>query len=191
MQGFDSVAVESDIELGGTDQTFSLLLARTSAPTAGEQSVLTMPILPGIDGGTKMSKSLGSQVGVTDPADEIFGRTMSLPARRWARGSTSGSRGTRRRPARREAGAGRGDRRSRHGDGKGARRRASTGCSSITGCRGHRGGGAVGQRAAASAAVLAELRRLALRCAADLGQGGVRVDGEPLPAEPLDVRRPC
>ncbi|MEA2253994.1 MAG: tyrosyl-tRNA synthetase [Solirubrobacteraceae bacterium] len=81
MQGYDSVAVRADVELGGTDQTFNLLLARDIQRAYGlpEQAVLTMPILPGIDGEGKMSKSLGNHVGVTDPADEMYGRTLSLP----------------------------------------------------------------------------------------------------------------
>jgi tyrosyl-tRNA synthetase len=81
MQGFDSVAVRADVELGGTDQTFNLLLARDVQRAYGqpEQAVLTMPILPGIDGVEKMSKSVGNHVGITDPADEMYGRTLSLP----------------------------------------------------------------------------------------------------------------
>src|SRR4051812_1011665 len=81
MQGYDSVAVRSDVELGGTDQTFNLLLARDvqRAYGAGEQAVLTMPILPGTDGVEKMSKSLGNHVGVTDPPEEMYGKVMSLP----------------------------------------------------------------------------------------------------------------
>src|SRR5512132_684169 len=75
MQGFDSVAVRSDVELGGTDQTFNLLLARDIQRAFGqpEQAVLTMPILPGVDGVEKMSKSLGNHVGVSDPAAEMYG----------------------------------------------------------------------------------------------------------------------
>jgi len=81
MQGYDSVAVRADVELGGTDQTFNLLLARDIQRTYGqaEQAVLTMPVLPGIDGVEKMSKSVGNHVGVTDPPGEIYGRTLSLP----------------------------------------------------------------------------------------------------------------
>jgi len=81
LQGFDSVAVRSDVELGGTDQTFNLLLGRDVQRAFGqpEQAVLTMPILPGIDGAEKMSKSVGNHVGVTDPPEEMYGRTMSLP----------------------------------------------------------------------------------------------------------------
>src|SRR4051812_36181677 len=81
MQGYDSVAVRSDVELGGTDQTFNLLLARDVQRFYGvpEQCVLTMPILPGTDGVEKMSKSLGNHVGVTDPPEEMYGKVMSLP----------------------------------------------------------------------------------------------------------------
>ncbi len=81
LQGFDSVAVRADLELGGTDQTFNLLLGRTVQEAFGQapQVVLTMPILPGLDGRQKMSKSLGNHVGITDPPEEMFGRVMSLP----------------------------------------------------------------------------------------------------------------
>jgi tyrosyl-tRNA synthetase len=81
LQGYDSVAVRSDVELGGTDQTFNLLLARDVQRAYGqpEQAVLTMPILPGVDGAEKMSKSVGNHVGVTDAPGEMYGRTLSLP----------------------------------------------------------------------------------------------------------------
>jgi len=81
LQGYDSVAVSADIELGGTDQKFNLLFARDMQTAYGEQpqSVLTMPILPGIDGVQRMSKSLGNYVGVTDPPEEMFGRVMRVP----------------------------------------------------------------------------------------------------------------
>ena len=81
MQGYDSVAIRSDVELGGTDQKFNLLFARDIQRAYGvpEQSVITMPILPGLDGERRMSKSLGNYVGVTEPADEIFGKVMSIP----------------------------------------------------------------------------------------------------------------
>jgi tyrosyl-tRNA synthetase len=81
LQGYDSVAVRSDVELGGTDQKFNVLLARDIQQAYGvePQSVLTMPILPGIDGVQKMSKSLGNYVGVTDPADDVFGKLMRVP----------------------------------------------------------------------------------------------------------------
>jgi tyrosyl-tRNA synthetase len=81
MQGYDSVAVRADIELGGTDQTFNLLLGRDIQRAYGqvEQAVITLPLLVGIDGKEKMSKSLGNQIGVTDAPGEIYGRTMSIP----------------------------------------------------------------------------------------------------------------
>jgi tyrosyl-tRNA synthetase len=81
LQGFDSVAIDADVELGGTDQKFNLLLARDIQRAYGkpEQSVLTMPLLVGIDGTRKMSKSLGNQIGITDPPQEMFGKAMSIP----------------------------------------------------------------------------------------------------------------
>jgi tyrosyl-tRNA synthetase len=81
MQAYDSVAVRSDVELGGTDQKFNILLGRDVQRAYGveEQVALTMPILPGVDGERKMSKSLGNHIGVTAPPAEIYGRTLSLP----------------------------------------------------------------------------------------------------------------
>ena len=81
LQGYDSVAIESDVELGGTDQKFNLLFARDIQRSHGvpEQSIITMPILPGIDGEQKMSKSLGNYVGVTDPPEDMFGKLMRIP----------------------------------------------------------------------------------------------------------------
>jgi tyrosyl-tRNA synthetase len=81
LQGYDSVAVGSDVELGGTDQKFNLLRAREiqQAYGASPQTVLTMPILPGIDGVRRMSKSLGNYVGVTEAPEEMFGKLMRVP----------------------------------------------------------------------------------------------------------------
>src|SRR4051794_5616182 len=81
LQGYDSVAVKADVEIGGTHQTFNLLFGRDVQESFGvrPQSVLTMPILPGTDGVRRMSKSLGNYVGVTDPPDEMFGKLMSVP----------------------------------------------------------------------------------------------------------------
>jgi tyrosyl-tRNA synthetase len=81
LQGYDSVAVRADVELGGTDQKFNLLLARDVQRAYGvpEQVALTMPILPGTDGERRMSKTLGNYIGVTDPPEEIYGRTLSIP----------------------------------------------------------------------------------------------------------------
>jgi tyrosyl-tRNA synthetase len=81
LQGYDSVAVRADVEIGGTDQKFNLLLGRDVQRAYGmpEQAVLTMPILVGTDGAQKMSKSLGNYVGVTDAPEEQYGKTLSLP----------------------------------------------------------------------------------------------------------------
>ena len=81
MQAYDSVQLRADVEIGGTDQLFNLMLAREIQPAYGQppQVVLTMPLLSGLDGEKKMSKSLGNHVGVADPAEEQFGRTMRIP----------------------------------------------------------------------------------------------------------------
>ncbi len=81
LQGYDSVAIEADVELGGTDQKFNLLFGRDVQSAYGkpQQSILTLPILVGTDGVQKMSKSLGNYVGVTDPPAEMFGKLMSIP----------------------------------------------------------------------------------------------------------------
>jgi tyrosyl-tRNA synthetase len=80
MQAYDSVMVDADVELGGTDQLFNLMLGREVQSQYGRdpQVVVTMPILSGIDGAQKMSKSLGNQIGVADPPAEQFGRTMRI-----------------------------------------------------------------------------------------------------------------
>jgi tyrosyl-tRNA synthetase len=81
LQSYDSVAVRADVELGGTDQKFNLLLGRDVQRAHGQpaQAILTMPMLVGTDGQRKMSKSLGNQIGVTDPPEEIYGKTMAIP----------------------------------------------------------------------------------------------------------------
>jgi tyrosyl-tRNA synthetase len=81
LQGYDSVAVRADVELGGTDQKFNLLLGRNiqRAYEQPEQVVITLPLLTGTDGERKMSKSYGNQIGVADPPEEIYGRTLSIP----------------------------------------------------------------------------------------------------------------
>jgi tyrosyl-tRNA synthetase len=81
MQGYDSVAIQADVELGGTDQTFNLLVGRDvqRAHDQEPQVAFTMPILPGTDGDRKMSKSFGNHIGLTDPPEEQFGKTMSIP----------------------------------------------------------------------------------------------------------------
>ena len=81
LQGYDSVAVRADVELGGTDQKFNLLLGRDIQRAYGqpEQAIVTMPILVGVDGRQKMSKSVGNQIGVTDDPEEMYGKTLSIP----------------------------------------------------------------------------------------------------------------
>jgi len=80
MQGYDSVMLHADVELGGTDQTFNLLMGRHLQEHYGQepQVIMTMPLLEGIDGGKKMSKSLGNAIGLTEPADQAFGKLMSI-----------------------------------------------------------------------------------------------------------------
>ena len=79
-QGYDSVALEADVELGGTDQKFNLLMGRTLQKDYGQPSqiILTMPILEGTDGVQKMSKSYGNYIGINEPPQEIYGKVMSV-----------------------------------------------------------------------------------------------------------------
>ncbi|MEK7824499.1 MAG: tyrosine--tRNA ligase [Candidatus Eisenbacteria bacterium] len=81
MQGYDSVAIRADLELGATEQKFNLLVGRALQEIHGQlpQIILTLPVLPGLDGVQRMSKSLGNYIGVTDPPAEMFGKVMSLP----------------------------------------------------------------------------------------------------------------
>jgi len=81
MQGYDSVALKADLELGGTDQTFNLLAGRTIQRAYGQepQSVLTVPLLVGTDGKEKMGKSLGNYIGIDESPKDMFGKTMSIP----------------------------------------------------------------------------------------------------------------
>ena len=80
IQGYDSVALEADVELGGTDQLFNLLMGRDLQRSHGQepQVVLTMPLLEGLDGVNKMSKSLGNYIGITESPDNVFGKVMSV-----------------------------------------------------------------------------------------------------------------
>jgi tyrosyl-tRNA synthetase len=80
VQGYDSVALEADVELGGTDQKFNLLVGRQLQESYGQepQVVITMPLLEGLDGVNKMSKSLGNYIGITEPAEQMFGKLMSI-----------------------------------------------------------------------------------------------------------------
>lgn len=80
LQGYDSVAMQADVEIGGTDQLFNLLMGRELQRSRGvePQVVLTMPLLEGLDGVNKMSKSLGNYIGITEPPEQIFGKTLSI-----------------------------------------------------------------------------------------------------------------
>ena len=80
VQGYDSVALRADVELGGTDQKFNLLVGRELQKHYGQppQCILTMPLLEGLDGVNKMSKSLGNYVGINEPPEQIFGKLMSI-----------------------------------------------------------------------------------------------------------------
>jgi tyrosyl-tRNA synthetase len=81
MQAYDSVAIEADVEIGGTDQRFNLLAGRDVMPQYGlePQVVMTFPLLVGTEGELKMSKSRGNYIGITDPPEDMFGKTMSIP----------------------------------------------------------------------------------------------------------------
>ena len=81
MQGYDSVELDADMELGGTDQKFNLLVGRDLQKSAGSkpQTIMTLPLLEGLDGVKKMSKSEDNYIGITESADQIFGKTMSIP----------------------------------------------------------------------------------------------------------------
>ena len=81
MQGYDSVAIRADVELGATEQKFNLLVGRALQETRGQvpQIAMTLPVLPGLDGVQRMSKSLGNYIGVTDAPGDMFGKVMSLP----------------------------------------------------------------------------------------------------------------
>jgi tyrosyl-tRNA synthetase len=82
-QAYDSVAVRSDVEIGGTDQLFNLLFGREIQKAYGQepQDVAVFPLLEGLDGSQKMSKTLGNYIGISEPPDEIYGKTMSIPDR--------------------------------------------------------------------------------------------------------------
>jgi tyrosyl-tRNA synthetase len=81
LQGYDSIAMRADVELGGTDQKFNLLVGRELQRQAGmdPQCIMTMPLLVGLDGENKMSKSLGNYIGISEPAQAMFGKAMSIP----------------------------------------------------------------------------------------------------------------
>jgi tyrosyl-tRNA synthetase len=81
MQGYDSVVIQSDVELGATEQKFNLVIGRSIQKEYGQepQIILTLPVLEGLDGKQRMSKSIGNYIGIDEPANEIYGKTMSIP----------------------------------------------------------------------------------------------------------------
>jgi tyrosyl-tRNA synthetase len=199
LQGYDSVAVEADVELGGTDQKFNLLFARDVQASYGheQQSILTMPILVGLDGAQKMSKSLGNYIGVTDAPEEMFGKLMRIPdeampeyfrlllgAELPAGPPNEAKRELGRRIVARFHGEGAGAEAEAHFDRLFVRHEAPEEIEEIdlAGYVGE-GGGSVHLPALMAAAFeisSSEARRL-------LGQEGVKLDGEPIPAGTLDL----
>ena len=193
LQGYDSVAVEADLELGGTDQKFNLLFGRDIQVAYGQppQSILTMPILVGTDGVQKMSKSLGNYVGVTDAPEEMFGKLMSIPdeamaeyyrlllgAEPPASPPSEAKRELARRLVDRFHGAGAGEGAEAHFNRLFVDRGVPDDVPELA-----IDAGEVhlpGLLRSAFGLSSSEGRRL-------LGQGGVKIDGEALPAEPLDV----
>ncbi|HMI81141.1 MAG TPA: tyrosine--tRNA ligase [Solirubrobacterales bacterium] len=199
LQGYDSVAVEADVEIGGTDQKFNLLFGRDVQTAYGQepQSIITLPILVGTDGVQKMSKSLGNYVGVTDPPEEMFGRLMSIPdaampeyyrlllgAEPPASPPNEAKRELGRRIVDRFHGEGAGAGAEEHFNRVFVERAAPEEMPEVDlGEYGADGDGLVHlPRLIAGAFGLSssEGRRL-------IQQGGVKLDGEPVPAEPLDL----
>ncbi len=196
MQGYDSVAVAADVEIGGTDQTFNMLLGRDIQRHYGvaEQAVLTMPVLSGIDGSAKMSKTTGNEIAIQADRGEIFGRTMRLPDASMADwfellAIEPPPEGTSPRDAKAALASALVDR--FHGAGSGA----DAATQFVSQFAEHElpdeidrfdcvaADGVVHMPSAIAEAFgisRSEARRL-------LGQGGVKLDGEPLPAEQLDL----
>lgn len=192
LQGYDSVAIDADVELGGTDQKFNLLFGRDMQAAYGkpQQSIMTMPILPGIDGVKKMSKSSGNYIGVTDPPEEMFGKVMRVPdanlEQYWTlllserpdrdAGPNEAKRELGRRLVERFHGPGAAERAEEHFNRLFVRHEAPEEIEEFPVA------GEVHLPAALAEAFgisRSEARRL-------LSQGGVKKDGEPMPAEALD-----
>jgi tyrosyl-tRNA synthetase len=198
-QGFDSVAVRADVELGGTDQKFNLLLGRDVQQAYGQppQSVLTMPILPGLDGERRMSKSLGNYVGVTDPPEEMFGKLMSLPdaamgtyydlllgeALDSSEPAVEAKRGLGRRIVERFWGAEAAEQAERQFDRVHKEHRPPEDLAEHLIADDHTSDG----RAHLPAVIADAFGISRSEARRQLGQGGVRLDGEPLAADELDV----
>ena len=197
LQGYDSVAVRADVELGGTDQTFNLHMGRALQSSYGQPSqiVLTLPLLNGLDGTRKMSKSFGNQIGITDPPETMYGRTLSIPdelIESWygllLGTAGAGGRGPARREARARTRARRTiPRRRRSGGGRGGVRPGL-----------HRNGrcpehidevelSANGGELHLPQVIVELFGGSRSEARRKLQQGGVKLDGEPMPADPLDV----
>ncbi len=201
LQGYDSVAVRADVELGGSDQKFNLLLARDIQRAYGqpEQVILTLPLLTGTDGERKMSKSYGNYIGVTDAPEEMYGKTLSIPddvaaslvrpaarraarCRRCPRATPSAPSRARCHPVPRRAGRPRGRGALRRGPcpARGARRRARVELPPESGDGGRTLVHLPALLRAAFGVSTSEARR-------PLAQGAVRIDGEPVAGGTLDV----
>jgi tyrosyl-tRNA synthetase len=198
LQGYDSVAVRADVELGGTDQTFNLLMGRQIQQAYGQppQSVLTMPLLTGLDGVQKMSKSFGNAIGVTEPPGEMYGKTLSIPDEQigpWY-SLLLGS----------EPPAGLGPRDAKRALARAlvtrfhsaeAAAEAEAGFDQVFIAGGMPDEIEEAEVAAADgevhlpAAIATAFDRSRSEARRMLAQGGVKLDGEPLPADPLDVPR--
>ncbi len=197
LQGYDSVAIRADVELGGTDQTFNLLHgpgAADHATGSRRRSCSRCRCSTGPTATRKMSKSYGNHIGITEPPADMYGKTLRIPDTElasWYGLLLGGAVAGRRRPARRQARARARARRALLGRGGrgGGRGRLRPGLHRARAARRDRGVRARGQRGtlhlpevivSAFGGSRSEARR-------KLAQGGVKLDGEPVPAEPLDV----
>ncbi len=201
LQGYDSVAVEADVELGGTDQKFNLLFGRDIQAAYGQkpQSIMTMPILVGTDGVQKMSKSLGNYVGVTEAPEEMFGKVMRVPDAAMADyyRLLLGSEAPAGAAERGQAGAGprhrrplprRRRRRGRRGALQPTLRRArcrrrSRSSTSL------RSSATTGPRSTCRALIAAGFEISSSEARRLIRQGGVKLDGEPIAADTLELAR--
>jgi len=197
LQGYDSVAVQADVELGGTDQTFNLLMGRDIQRAYGQESqvILTVPLLVGTDGKDKMSKSVGNYIGVNEPAGDIYGKTLSLPDAalgQWyslllgseppaGLGPRDAKRALARALADRYAGAGAGADAEAAFDRVHLRHEAPEEMPDVEWDGDGQGSVHLPQLLHQAFGVsTSEARR-------SLAQGGVRIDGEPVPADALDL----
>ncbi len=197
LQGYDSVAVDSDIELGGTDQKFNLLFGRDVQTSFGKrpQGVMTMPILPGLDGKQRMSKSAGNYVGVTDEPADMFGKLMSVPdealATYWtlllgeeldgAKHPNQAKRELARRLVDRFGGDGAGERAEARFDEVHIRREIPDDIDTVA------LPGGDGEPVHLPALIASAFGTSASEARRLIGEGAVKLDGEPVPADALDL----